>query len=182
MKPQSSDNKPARPGSATTRPWWGRRRWIAVGVIVLAAAGWAIWIYLNHVAEPVADRAQYEALSRKLTAIRNEITPIALAFTSQGATTPIDVSAYRTRIAAARTMVSSVNDVQVTSPDALEIRDLILTGGAEVVQGMDDAITALTQDSTSGADAASVTVEEGLTILDDARSRLDTVLGTSSTT
>jgi hypothetical protein len=179
---------PGAAGAAAPPKLAGRKRVLAfagIGVLVLALlalAGWGFWSFLGRTVDTPVNRAQYEALDRKLTAVHDAVTPIAIAFTSQSATTPVDLDSYRAKVAAARKVVTSVNDVQLTSPDAVEIRDMILTGGAQVVDGMDAALTALSRDSTSGADAAAATVEEGLTTLDDAKSRLDQILGVRSTT
>jgi hypothetical protein len=153
---------------------------IAIGGVALA--GWAIWALMSRETQPTPDRAELEALDTKLTVVRETIAPIAVAFTSQGTTTPIDVTAYGARIERARRTVTSVNDVRLTSPEAIEVRDMIITGGSQVLDGMDEALTALVSDEASGAEQASSIVEEGLTTLEDAKTRLDELLGDRSRT
>jgi len=167
----------------------GRRRVRVLGLVVavlaiggFALAGWGIWAFMSRETPPTPDRAELEALEAKLTTVRETIEPIAVAFTSQGATTPIDVAAYGARIERARRTVTSVNDVRLTSPQAIEVRDMIITGGSQVLDGMDEALVALVSDEASGAEQASSLVEEGLTALEDAKARLDELLGDRSRT
>lgn len=166
---------------------WSRRRWlvaaVAVGVAaVLFAAGAAFWSFLERSAEPTADRSELLALDAKLSEVEGTLRPIALSFTSLPATAAIDVGDYRARIAKARDVVGSVNDVTVTSSAALEIRDEILTGGAQVLDGMSSALDALTADDASATAESGAMVEEGLTQLEAAREALRKLLGTSSST
>jgi hypothetical protein len=147
-------------------------------VVVLALAGWGTMALLDRPLTPTPDRIELEALRDKLTAVRAALDPIAQSFTSEATTAPIDVGSYETRVAAAEKVVESVNDVQVTAPTSLEIRDLILTGGSEVVDGMQAALDALKHNDAADADTASAQVEDGLTQLDDAQQQLDTRLGT----
>jgi hypothetical protein len=153
---------------------------VVVAVGVLVAAGLIYWSFLTRSTPATADIQELEALRSKLTAVRGALEPIAIAFTSETPTAPIDVNSYRDRIAAAQKVVTSVNDVTVTSPDALEVRDNIITGGTQVLDGMSAALDALASDNTTAADEAGTQVEVGLTTLDDAKTRLDELLGTPS--
>jgi hypothetical protein len=174
--------------SPSTRPRPDRRTLIVataavvVAIAILVAGGWRFWVLLNADTEPTVDRAELQALQTKLAAVKGAITPIAVAFTSQSSTATIDLAAYRSRVEAARTVVSGVNDVRLSSPDAIEVRDMIITGGSQVLDGMDAALDALASDEASAADEASVTVEEGLATLDEAAARLQDLLGTTSST
>jgi hypothetical protein len=154
----------------------------AVALVACAWAGWGIWSLMDRESQAGPDRAELEVLDARLTAVRGSIDPIAVAFTSQSATTPIDVGEYASRIDSARRVVTAVNDVSLTSPEAIEIRDLIITGGSQVLDGMDEALTALVSDDASAAEQASSIVEEGLTALEEARTRLDELLGERSRT
>lgn len=166
----------------------GRRRaWVIAGlaiagVVMLAVAGWSLWTFLGRASTPGTDLEELRLLDARLTRIEDTLRPIAVSFTSQPETAPIDVTSYRDRIADARTVVQSVNDLQTTSETALEIRDGILTGGTQVLDGMASALDALASDDASATEGASIQVEEGLTRLDEARTRLRELLGTSSRT
>lgn len=144
---------------------------------VLAAAAWGTWALLSRPLSEPSDRVQLEALRTRLAAVKDAIEPIAHAFTSEPTGTPIEVTYYENRVTAASSVVESVNDVQVTSSTALEVRDLILTGGSDVVAGMQAAIEALKANDSSAADTASSKVEEGLAQLDEAQQRLDELIG-----
>jgi hypothetical protein len=153
-----------------------------VALALLAVASWTVWGLLDRAGEPAADQEEYRALDAKLTRIEDALQPIAIAFTSETETTPIDLTSYRDRIVAARRVVESVNDVPTTSAAALEVRDGILTGGTRVLDGMDSALDALASDEATAAEAASVEVEAGLAQLDEARERLGELLGKPSQT
>ena len=153
-----------------------------VGATLLALAGWSLWSFFDSASSPGTDLDELRALDARLTRIENTLRPIAISFTSQPETAAIDVTSYRDRIADARIVVQSVNDLPTTSATALEMRDLILTGGTQVLDGMESALAALASDDASATEGASVQVEEGLTQLDDARVRLRELLGTPSTT
>jgi hypothetical protein len=166
----------------------GRRRaWSVVGlaiagIVLLALAGWSLWGFLDRASSPGTDLEELRALDARLTRIEDTLRPIAISFTSQPATAPIDVTSYRDRIADARIVVQSVNDLPTTSATALEVRDAILTGGTQVLDGMESALAALASDDASATEGASAQVEEGLTQLDEARTRLRELLGTPSPT
>lgn len=164
-----------------------RRTWIVAGVAVavaavLAASGFAIWGFLGRTSQPAVDRSELEALDARLAEIDATLTPIARSFTSIPETAPIDLQDYRARIASARKLVGSVNDLPTTSSEALEIRDQILTGASQVLDGMSTALDALAADDASATAGAAAQVDEGMSALDDARSRLEQLLGTRSTT
>jgi len=180
MKPVST------PAPSLGGPGGGRRRtWLVVGlaisgVVLLALAGWSVWSFLGRASLPGTDLEELRALDAKLTRIEDTLRPIAVSFTSQPETAPIDVTSYRDKIANARKVVESVNDLPTTSATALEIRDTILTGGTQVLDGMSSALDALASDDASATEGASAQVEEGLTQLDEARTRLRELLGTPS--
>jgi hypothetical protein len=169
-------------------PNGGRRRTWAIaaiavaGAVLLGLAGWSIWGFLGSASTPGTDLEELRALDARLTRIEDTLRPIAVAFTSEPETAPIDVTSYRDKIRAARTVVQSVNDLPTTSATALEVRDAILTGGTQVLDGMETALDALASDDASATGDASVQVEEGLTQLDEARTRLRELLGTPSRT
>lgn len=153
---------------------------LAMGLI--AAAVWGVTVLL---ADPLPDRvrmAEYETLDARLKAVDAAITPIALAFTSEPASSSIDIGAYRDKVASARAVVDGVNGVEVSGADALRIRDLIVTGGSQVVSGMNMALDAAQSDEASAATPAFVQVEEGLSALQEARRLLDDLLGRTSLT
>ncbi len=157
---------------------------IAAGAVVaalalLSAAGWGMWAFLSRPLADASDRPQLEALSAKLQEIRGTVEPIARSFVSQSPSSAVEVGSYEARVAAAEKVVESVNDLDVTSSRALEIRDLILTGGSEVVDGMQTALDALKSNDATAANGAASEVADGMTQLDDARSRLDELLGTT---
>lgn len=154
---------------------------LAAAAALAVLAGLGLWSAFDRIAVPEADPVQLEALRAKLVEVRGTIEPIAVAFTSQPDTAAIDVTDYRSRIARARLVVESVNDLQATSAEALDIRDSILTGGTQVLDGMDIALDALVADEAGAAADAATQVEEGLTLLEDAKAHLDEMLGRRST-
>jgi hypothetical protein len=183
----AEDMKPAgTPAPSAGGPGEGRRRtWLVVGlatfgIVLLALAGWSLWGFLGRASVPGTDAEELRALDARLTLIDNTLRPIAISFTSQPETAPIDVTSYRDKIAKARKVVESVNDLPTTSATSLEIRDAILTGGTQVLDGMSSALDALESNDASGTEGASAQVEEGLTQLDEARTRLQELLGTPS--
>jgi hypothetical protein len=151
-------------------------------VAVVAAAGWLVWSAFNRPLAAASDTGELIALSDRLTAIENTITPIASTFTSRPATALIDVSAYRDRIASAQKLVDSTNDITVTSANAIEVRDLIITGGSQVLTGFTMALDALQSNDASATDPAATEVDAGLAALQQARDKLDTLLGKKSST
>jgi HAMP domain-containing protein len=150
---------------------------VTLGVIILAALLWLAYAAVTRPLASTADTAELVALDTQLTRIQAGIRPIADAFTSQSASEPIDVTAYRAKVAALRTLVDSTNDLAATSPDTLELRDLVLTGGSQIVNGMDQALDALTSDDATATQPAASRIEEGLGNLQDARTTLDRLLG-----
>lgn len=168
-------------GGALRRRWPVAAATVAV-VVLLAAVGAAFWGFLDRTTQPTADRTELLALDAKLSEVEGALRPIAVSFTSLPSTAAIDVGDYRARIAKARDIVGSVNDLTVTSSAALEVRDEILTGGTQVLDGMSSALDALTADDASATAESSAMVEEGLTQLEAAREALRKLLGTASST
>lgn len=175
------------PGRDGGGPSAGRRAALvslaALVVLTTAVAGvW--WIAAGHSAAPSSPAKQVEltSLDAKLEQVRGTITPIAREFTSEPASGAIDVSAYRTRVDEARRLVDAVNGLEIADPDALQVRDLVVTGGSEVLAGMDAALDALTSDDASAAVPAATQVDAGLSKLQDARDLLDSLLTRSSQT
>jgi hypothetical protein len=172
-----------RPGkkTATAR---GRALLIALGALVvlsgLAAGVWWLTVWLGSERPAVTKNTQLTALSERLDAVNAAITPIAVAFTSEPATSPLDVDSYRTRIASARQVVDQVNGVVATDPEALQVRDLIVTGGSQVLEGLDLALDAADSDEASATQPAFIEVEAGMQSLKEARDLLDTLLGRTS--
>ena len=172
-----------RPGkkTATAR---GRALLIALGALVvlsgLAAGVWWLTVWLGSERPDVTKNTQLTALSERLDAVNAAITPIAVAFTSEPATSPLDVDSYRTRIASARQVVDQVNGVVATDPEALQVRDLIVTGGSQVLEGLDLALDAAESDEASATQPAFIEVEAGMQSLKEARDLLDTLLGRTS--
>ena len=166
---------------ASTPPAPSRSRVVSVivtlGVLAVLAAGWLLFTALTRPLAATPDTAELRALDARLTAVENEMRPIAAAFTSETPTAPIDLDAYAARIAHLRDLVDSTNDLAASTPDALEVRDLILTGGSQIVEGMDGALGALASDDASAATPAASRLEEGLANLAEARRRLDLMLG-----
>jgi hypothetical protein len=144
--------------------------------LLLALGGWLLYGALNRPLTTPADPAELTSLDAQLVKIQKTAVPIAEAFATQSPTSPIDIAAYRSRVTALRDLVDSTNDLAATSPDALEIRDLVLTGGAQVVAGMQLALDAAAANDAS-ATAAAAQMDEGLANLTAARTKLDLLLG-----
>ena len=144
--------------------------------LLLALGSWLLYGALNRPLSTPADTSELTALDAQLATIQRTAVPIAAAFATESATAAIDIESYRDQVAALRTLVDSTNDLAATSPDALEIRDLILTGGAQVVAGMEMALDAAAANVPSATAAASQ-MDEGLSNLDAARAKLDLLLG-----
>ena len=70
----------------------------------------------------------------------------------------------------------------MTGADALQVRDQIVTGGSEVLAGLDMALDALVSNDESATTPAAVQVEDGLQQLQEARDTLDRLLGRTSLT
>jgi hypothetical protein len=151
-------------------------------VALMGIGGWLVWTALERPLPVASDRAEILALDERLTAVQGAIGPIAATFTSRPATGVIDVGSYRARIAAAGRLVDSTNGLTVSSPDATEIRDLIITGGSQVLEGLSLALDALQSNDASATTPAASEVDEGLAALQDARTKLDTLLGKKSGT
>jgi hypothetical protein len=178
-------NKPA-PAAPDARPARGfARSQLAIAALTLLAlavvAG--VWFAFQSFARPeteTPDRAELVALETQLERIQSDIQPIATALasaTATGAGGVIDVAAYRERVAALRDIVDSTNDLSATTTAALEVRDLVLTGGSQVVAGMNQALDALASDEASATTAAAVRVEDGVANLEDAHAKLQALLG-----
>jgi hypothetical protein len=149
---------------------------IVVGLLA-ALGSWLLYGAVTRTLTTPADPAELTALDTRLTEIRDAARPIAAAFAAEPASGTVDIGAYRTRVEALRHLVDSTSDLSATSPDALEVRDLILTGGAQVAAGMEAALDAAASDEASATGAAAIRVDEGLANLDEARTRLDLLLG-----
>jgi hypothetical protein len=165
-----------------------RRRAVAISLIAVAVltalavgAWWFATLGTGHT-PAAAQSAQLTALDGRLKKVRAAILPIASDFTSESANGAINVAAFRDRIAAAQRLVDDVNGLEVTDADALQIRDLIVTGGSDVLEGLDLALDALVSDEASATTPAAVQVEDGLQQLQEARDMLDRLLGRTSLT
>lgn len=169
-----------------TGPALSRRNVLVAALAALALVGlvaigaWIAFTALDRPLSTAPDRAELVALDERLSKIQNTIKPIAASFAAEPDTGLIDVGSYRTRILAARDLVDSTNGLTVTSPQAIEVRDLIITGGSQVLSGMSAALDALQADEASATAAASGQVDEGLAALQDARDKLDALLGKKS--
>jgi len=156
---------------------------VAAAALLLAVVGLGAWIARGAMDRPLTaspDRAELVALDDRLTAVQGAIQPIAASFGAEPDTGLIDVGAYRTKIADAQRLVDSTNDLAVSGPEALEVRDLIITGGSQVLAAMDAALDALVADEASATTPALSQIDEGLTALQDARDKLDALLGKKS--
>jgi hypothetical protein len=154
----------------------------AFALTAIAAGVWWLTVTLSDARSAGPQRTEIAALSGRLDAISAAITPIANDFTTEPTSGVIDVTSYRTRIASARRLVDEVNGIVVTDADALQLRDLIVTGGSQVLTGMDMALDALVSDEASATGPAGLQVEQGLQTLQEARDLLRTLTGNSSLT
>jgi hypothetical protein len=153
---------------------------IILGAMLLIGGVWFAYHSFTSPLPIEADRTQLAAIDAQRVRIHDAIVPIATELTSvvaTGASGVIDIDAYRARIAEARRIVDSTSDLAATSDEALLIRDLVLTGGSQVVVGMEEAIDALASDDANAVPAALAHVEEGLGNLEAARLKLDALLG-----
>jgi hypothetical protein len=146
-------------------------------LIGLLIGTWSVWSALNRGGPAQANKAEVSALESRLTAVRDAVQPIALSFTTDTAPKVIDVGEYRARIARVRTLVDTTNGMRASSETAREIRDLIVTGGAQVVDGLDAALDALQSDDASATDAPDALVAEGIGSLQEAQARINEALG-----
>jgi hypothetical protein len=165
-----------------------RRRALLISlaaVVALTALAAGVWWMTTLFASPRPDTrqsAELTALDGRLKAVRAAITPIASSFATESADGAINVASFRDRIAAARRLVDEVNGLEVTGADALQVRDQIVTGGSEVLAGLDMALDALVSNDATATTPAAVQVEEGLQQLQEARDTLDRLLGRTSLT
>jgi hypothetical protein len=150
---------------------------IIVLALVIGLGSWLLYVAMNRTLTTPADPSQLTALDARLTAVHDTARAIAVSFASESPTGVIDIGSYRARIDSLRSLVDSTNDLPATGPDALEVRDLILTGGSQVTAGMSAALDAAASNETSAAVAAAERVDEVLSNLDAARTRLDLLLG-----
>jgi hypothetical protein len=175
-------------GPGTGEPKADPRRAVLIALAALVAFGalaagvWWLTVRLNSKQPSGSQAAELAALNERLDAVNAAITPIAVAFTSEPATGAIDVASYRARIASARRLVDEVNGIPVTDPDALQVRDLIVTGGSQVLTGLDLALDAAESDDASATQPAALEVEAGMQSLKEARDLLDTLTGRTSLT
>lgn len=154
-------------------------RWLAVAAIAVGVVlgAWMVVSALGQGGPARANRAEIAALETRLTEIREAVQPIAVAFTIDPTPGLIDVDSYRARVAAVRDLVDSTNGLAASSEAALEIRDLIVTGGAQVVDGLDGALDALQSNDESGTAEPDALVAEGVASLQEAQARINEVLG-----
>lgn len=185
VKKSLGEGRPPVASESENEPATGPRAPVLTAVIIVAAllvvAG--AWFAYSTLTGPIVAgpaRPELEAIDAQLTRIQDAIRPVAAALASQTATeawAAIDVSAHRESVAAIRTLVDSTSDLAATSTEALEIRDLVLTGGSQVVTGMNETIDALASDDSNAVAGAAVHVTEGLENLQTAQRRLDALLG-----
>jgi hypothetical protein len=150
---------------------------VTLAVLLLSGGVWLTYVAVTRPLVSVPDSAELRAIDARLAQIESSIRPIADAFTSQSATSSIDLEDYAGRVDALRSLVDSTNDLPASTPGTLEIRDLVLTGGSQIVNGMTDALAALRADDASATVPAAMRIEEGLGNLADARQKLDAALG-----
>lgn len=162
-------------------PAWARGLAVIAVVIGLVAGVWVTLSALNKGGPAKANRGEISALEARLTEIRDGVQPIAVSFTSAATPKYIDVESYRTRIALVRDLVDSTNGLPASSEPAREIRDLIVTGGAQVVDGLDGALDALQSNDASGTTEPDQLVAEGIGSLQEAQARINEVLGRGTT-
>jgi hypothetical protein len=174
-----------KPGTQATAVR-GRALLIVLGTLIaltaVSAGVWWLTVWFGSERPSATQATELTALSGRLDAVTAAITPIAVAFTSEAATAPIDVASYRSRIASARQVVDQVNGIAVAGPEALQVRDLIVTGGSQVLEGLDLALDAAESDEASATGPAAIEVEAGMQSLKEARDLLDTLLGRTSLT
>lgn len=154
---------------------------IAAALVGVAAGGWLVWSALNPRQASVPNRAEIVALRTRLGEVQSAITPVAVSFTAETTSGVIDIADYRVRIAVIRNLVDETNGMSASSPEALEIRDLIVTGGSQVLDGLDDALDALASDDESATVAPDALVGDGIAALQEAQVRIDEVLETPGT-
>jgi len=150
---------------------------VIVLTLLVALGAWLAYGALNRPLETPADPTELSALDARLVQIEETARPIAAAFAAEPTTGSIDMDSYRAKLATLRALVDSTNDLEATSPEALEVRDLVLTGGSQVVAGMEAALDAAVANEPSATVPAAAKVDEGLANLADARSKLDILLG-----
>lgn len=181
MGPDMSDTSAGTQTEGPQRADGPRAPLLTAAVIVLtllvALGAWLAYSAFNRQLATPADPTELAALDARLTRILGVARPIAASFAAEPATGAIDVGAYRAKVADLQALVDSTNDLAATSPDALEVRDLILTGGSQVVAGMQSALDAAVANDAGAATGAAEKVDEGLANLADARAKLDVLLG-----
>lgn len=153
--------------------------WVLAVAAVVVLGGLAVWGFLSRPLSSAPARSELTALRARLGEVRAAIAPIAVSFTSVEESAAVDVSDYRTRIGAARELVDSTNGMPASSPDAEEVRDLIVTGGSQVLDGFDGALNALESNDASAAAAPASLVDEGIATLQQAQDTIDRLLGGS---
>lgn len=156
---------------------WSARRIVGIAalalIVLLALIALAGYFSVRSSSSNV-DRAETLGLLAKIRAIHATIDPIARDYTSADQSAPIDVSAFRDRVDAARAAVVAVNGVNLSSAEGLKVRDEIATGGATVLEGFSMALDALQSDDATAAVTAGQRVDEGLAMLDSAQQELTT--------
>jgi hypothetical protein len=147
---------------------------VASLVVLFACVGAAWWalVTVSSSGDVAVDRRETLALKQRWQASYDAIVPIAKEFTgtTSGA---IDVTVYTARIERARAVVDSINDVPVTLTDNRDIRDKMLSGASEVLDGMDSLLQAASKNDTPSVDTAVIAIDEGSTTLKEAGAALD---------
>lgn len=156
----------------------GRRQWLIVAIsslvvlfLCVGGAWWALAAFSGS-GDVAVDKSETLALKKRWQASYDAIVPIAKDFTgtTSGA---IDVSAYTARIDRARTVVDSINDIPVTLTGNKDIRDKMLSGASEVLDGMDSLLQAASKNDTPSVETAVIAIDEGSTTLKEAGASLD---------
>jgi hypothetical protein len=156
----------------------GRRQWLIVAissfVVLIVCVGGAWWAFagISGAGDVAVDKRETLALKKRWQASYDAIVPIAKDFTgtTSGA---IDVGAYTARIDRARTVVDAINGIPVTVADNIGIRDKMLSGASEVLDGMDSLLQAASKNDTPSVETAVIAIDEGSTTLKEAGAALD---------
>jgi hypothetical protein len=148
-------------------------------VLFVIAGAWLAYGALTRPLVQTPDRGELVAVEAQLDRVQSEIRPIATALasaTATSATGTIDLAAYRSLIAELRGLVDATNGLPASSAAVLEVRDLVLTGGSQVVAGMSQALDAMASDDTTATTAAAVRVEDGIRNLESAHAKIEAML------
>lgn len=142
--------------------------------VLLGCAGTAWWVITSasNSGDAAVDKRETLELRQRWQASYDAIVPIAKDFTGTTSGT-IDVTAYTARIARARVIVDAINEVPVTLPANRDVRDSMLSGASEVLDGMDALLRSASVNDTAGVDTAVIAIDEGSTRLKEAGAALD---------